>query len=46
VRALAAAVDRPGALRHARRHAEVLEAELAVPPDPRLTALVAELLRA
>lgn len=46
VRALAAAGDRTGALRHARRHAEHLRSELAVAPDPRLTDLVAELKRA
>jgi DNA-binding SARP family transcriptional activator len=46
VRALAAAGDRPGALRHARQHAEALDAELGVPPDPCLTDLVEALRRA
>lgn len=46
VRALSAAGDRPGALRHARQHAEALDAELGVPPDPRLTDLVEALRRA
>jgi DNA-binding SARP family transcriptional activator len=46
VRALARAGDRPGALRHARRHAEALEAELGLPPDTRLVDLVEALKRA
>jgi DNA-binding SARP family transcriptional activator len=46
VRALAAAGDRPGALRHARRHADALDAELGVSPDPGLTDLVEALKRA
>jgi DNA-binding SARP family transcriptional activator len=43
VQALAAVGDRPGALRHARQHAEGLAAQLGVAPDPRLSALIAEL---
>jgi DNA-binding SARP family transcriptional activator len=43
VRALTQAGDRPGALRHARQHAEALDLQLGVPPDPRLTDLIRQL---
>jgi two-component SAPR family response regulator len=46
VRTLAAAGDRPGALRHARQHAEMLTNQLGVPPDERLIQLVEDLRRA
>jgi len=42
-RALAAAGDRPGALRAAARHAAALRSELDMPPDPAVEALAAEL---
>jgi DNA-binding SARP family transcriptional activator len=34
VRALEGAGDRPGALRHARQHADTLRTQLGVSPDP------------
>ena len=43
VLALTRAGDRPGALRHARHHAEVLDLQLGVPPDPRLADLMRQL---
>jgi DNA-binding SARP family transcriptional activator len=43
VRALREAGDRPGALRQARQHAEALQAQLGVSPDPRFQAVIAEL---
>ena len=43
VRALTQAGDRSGALRHARQHAEALDQQLGVPPDPRLTDLMRQL---
>jgi DNA-binding SARP family transcriptional activator len=46
VRALAAAGDRPGALRHARQHAEALKSELDMPADPRLLSLLESLKQA
>jgi len=46
VRALAAAGDRPGALRHARQHADVLQTQLGLPTDARMAQLVEELRRA
>jgi DNA-binding SARP family transcriptional activator len=41
--ALVGAGDRPGAIRHARQHAELLRQQLGVPPDPRLTRLISQL---
>jgi DNA-binding SARP family transcriptional activator len=46
VRALAAAGDRQGALRHAREHADVLQTQLGLPTDDRMAQLVEELRRA
>ena len=43
--ALEATGDRPGALRHATRHAELLRDELATTPDPDVTAYVERLRR-
>jgi DNA-binding SARP family transcriptional activator len=43
VTALAAAGDRPGALRAARRHQQALRAELELEPDPRMQAAVQRL---
>jgi DNA-binding SARP family transcriptional activator len=43
VRALARVGDRAGALRYARHHAEALDLQLGVPPDPRLTELMRQL---
>jgi DNA-binding SARP family transcriptional activator len=43
VRALARLGDRPGALRHARHHAEALDLQLGVPPDPLLADLMSQL---
>ena len=41
--ALVGAGDRPGAIRHARQHVDVLRHQLGVSPDPRLTALISQL---
>ena len=46
MRALDAAGDRAGALRHARVHDALVREELGGPPDPSVAALVAELHRA
>jgi serine/threonine-protein kinase len=46
VRSLAAAGDRTGAVRHARRHERLVRAEIGGEPEPGLAALVAELQRA
>lgn len=43
VRALADAGDLPGAVRHARAYAALVHAELELPPDPDLLALVQHL---
>jgi DNA-binding SARP family transcriptional activator len=43
MRAMAAAVDIPGALRAAARHTGVLRAELDMPPDPDVEALATRL---
>lgn len=43
MRALDAAGDRAGAIRHAEEHARRLAAELDLPPDPEVAALVEEL---
>jgi len=46
MRALAAAGDRPAALRHGRQHADLLQTQLGLPVDERMTQLVEELRRA
>lgn len=43
VRALADAGDLPGALRHARAHMALLQAELDLPPDPQVLELARQL---
>ena len=45
MRALAAAGDRPAALRHGRQHADLLQTQLGLPVDERMTQLVEELRR-
>lgn len=45
IRALASAGDYTGALQHARVHETLLRAELDVPPDQAITALVADIRR-
>jgi DNA-binding SARP family transcriptional activator/TolB-like protein/Tfp pilus assembly protein PilF len=45
MRALAAAGDAPGALRHAEIFHRMLEAELELPPDPAVTALAERIRR-
>jgi len=46
MRALAAAGDRPGAIRHARVYEALVVQQLEMPPDPSVVALVEELRRA